>query len=163
MVTITLPDGSQRPFEHPVTVGEVAASKSLPPQYFLSVRTAQPDGCHKDAGWDVKIDGTTVYVTVNNSGPADLSVVLCTMIYGETDHSVRLGTGEDFETGESVLVDTSSALVRANYQKQMRRLRERPIALFKKFGLDYCVVRTDRPYIGPLRDLFARRARRVHR
>ena len=26
MVNITLPDGSQRPFENPVTVGEVAAS-----------------------------------------------------------------------------------------------------------------------------------------
>ncbi len=26
MIQITLPDGSQRPFEHPVTVGEVAAS-----------------------------------------------------------------------------------------------------------------------------------------
>ena len=76
---------------------------------------------------------------------------------------VGLASFEDFETGESVLVDTSSALVRANYKKQMRRLRERPIALFKKFGLDYCVVRTDKPYIGPLRDLFARRARRVHR
>jgi uncharacterized protein (DUF58 family) len=76
---------------------------------------------------------------------------------------VGLASFEDFETGESVLVDTSSALVRAHYQRQMRRLRERPIALFKKFGLDYCLVRTDRPYIGPLRDLFARRARRVHR
>ena len=32
-----------------------------------------------------------------------------------------------------------------------------------KLGLDHCIVRTDRPYIGPLRELFARRARRAHR
>jgi hypothetical protein len=38
-----------------------------------------------------------------------------------------------------------------------------PIRLFTKLGLDHCVVRTDKPYIGPLRDLFARRARRAHR
>jgi hypothetical protein len=45
----------------------------------------------------------------------------------------------------------------------MRKRREAPIRLFNKLGLDHCVVRTDRPYIGPLRDLFARRARRAHR
>ncbi len=76
---------------------------------------------------------------------------------------VGLSSFEDFETGESVLVDTSNTFVRAHYADHMRKLRERPIALFRKFGLDHCLVRTDKPYIGPLRDLFARRARRAHR
>jgi uncharacterized protein (DUF58 family) len=76
---------------------------------------------------------------------------------------VGLSSFEDFETGEGVLIDTSNPFVRAHYAQYMRRMRERPIALFRKFGLDYCVVRTDKPYIGPLRDLFARRARRAHR
>ncbi len=76
---------------------------------------------------------------------------------------VGLASFEDFETGESVLVDTSNSFVRAHYAAHMRKMRERPIALFRKFGLDHCVVRTDKPYIGPLRDLFARRARRAHR
>ena len=76
---------------------------------------------------------------------------------------VGLASFEDFETGESVLVDTGNAFVRAHYAREMRKIRERPIALFKKFGLDHCLVRTDKPYIGPLRDLFARRARRAHR
>ena len=70
---------------------------------------------------------------------------------------------EDFETGDSVMVDTASRSVRAHYAHEMRRRREAPIRLFTKLGLDHCVVRTDRPYIGPLRDLFARRARRAHR
>ena len=76
---------------------------------------------------------------------------------------VGLASFEDFETGESVIVDTQSASVRAHYAKQMRKLREEQVQLFNKLGLDHCVVRTDQPYIKPLRDLFARRARRIRR
>ncbi|HET9958124.1 MAG TPA: DUF58 domain-containing protein [Polyangiaceae bacterium] len=73
---------------------------------------------------------------------------------------VGLAAFEDLETGESVLVDTSSKRVRAHYAKQMRAQREGQVKLFRKLGLDHVVVRTDQPYIRPLRDLFARRARR---
>ena len=76
---------------------------------------------------------------------------------------VGISSFEDLETGDSVIVDTSSAAVRAHYAKQMRGLRAEQVRLFTKLGLDYCVVRTDQPYIKPLRDLFARRARRAHR
>ena len=77
--------------------------------------------------------------------------------------NVGLSSFEDFETGDSVIVDTASPAVRAHYAKQMRALRADQVRLFTKLGLDYCVVRTDQPYIKPLRDLFARRARRAHR
>ncbi len=76
---------------------------------------------------------------------------------------VGLANFEDFETGDSVVVDTHSAAVRAHYAKQMRKLRDEQVQLFNKLALDHCVVRTDRPYIKPLRDLFARRARRIRR
>jgi uncharacterized protein (DUF58 family) len=76
---------------------------------------------------------------------------------------VGLASFEDFETGESVIVDTQSATVRAHYAKQMRKLREEQVQLFNKLALDHCVVRTDKPYIKPLRDLFARRASRMRR
>lgn len=76
---------------------------------------------------------------------------------------VGLASFEDFETGESVIVDTKSASVRAHYHKQMKRFREEQVQLFNKLALDHCVVRTDQPYIKPLRDLFARRARRIRR
>lgn len=81
----------------------------------------------------------------------------------ETLPDVGLAAFEDFESGASVLVDTSSPRVRAHYHRRMREQRESHVRLFRKLGLDHCVVRTDRPYIGPLRDLFARRARRVRR
>ena len=74
---------------------------------------------------------------------------------------VGLAAFEDLETGESTLVDTGSPLVRAHYKKQMRLLRDEQIRLFRKLGLDHVVVRTDQPYVKPLRDLFARRARRA--
>ncbi len=76
---------------------------------------------------------------------------------------VGLATFEDLETGEEVLVDTASSAVRDHYRKHMRSQRQQQLRLFKKFGLDHCVVRTDRPYINPLRELFARRAKRAHR
>jgi uncharacterized protein (DUF58 family) len=76
---------------------------------------------------------------------------------------VGLANFRDLETGEDILVDTSDAYVRAHYKASMRALRQRQIDLFRKFGLDHCLVHTHRPYIGPLRDLFARRAKRAHR
>ncbi|MDQ2646622.1 MAG: DUF58 domain-containing protein [Myxococcota bacterium] len=76
---------------------------------------------------------------------------------------VGLAAFEDLETGESVMVDTSSAYVRKHYQRKMQNQREAQLKLFKKLGLDHALVRTDKPYIGPLRDLFARRARRLRR
>jgi uncharacterized protein (DUF58 family) len=76
---------------------------------------------------------------------------------------VGLAAFEDLESGESVMVDTSSAYVRKHYQRKMQNEREAQLKLFKKLGLDHAIVRTDKPYIGPLRDLFARRARRMRR
>ncbi|HLV66641.1 MAG TPA: DUF58 domain-containing protein [Polyangiaceae bacterium] len=76
---------------------------------------------------------------------------------------VGLAAFEDLETGESVLVDTGSAAVRAHYKRTMRAHRDAQIRLFRKLGLDHAVVRTDQPYVRPLHDLFARRARRIRR
>lgn len=77
--------------------------------------------------------------------------------------AVGLATFEDFETGREVLVDTSDPRVRREYARTMKRLYARHVKVFRKLGLDHVVVSTDRPYIKPLRDLFARRARRLHR
>jgi uncharacterized protein (DUF58 family) len=76
---------------------------------------------------------------------------------------VGLASFEDLETGESLLVDTGSKRVRSHYKKQMRAQREAQVHLFRKLGLDHVVVRTDQPYVRPLRELFQRRARRLFR
>jgi hypothetical protein len=74
---------------------------------------------------------------------------------------VGLATFEDLETGASVLVDTSDKRVREHYARAMRRVRADREQLFKKHALDACVVRTDGSFVAPLRELFARRARRI--
>jgi uncharacterized protein (DUF58 family) len=76
---------------------------------------------------------------------------------------VGLAAFEDFETGEEVLVDTSSKRVRAHYAHTMRETRNGHLKTFKKLGLDHCVIRTDKPFVEPLRQLFNRRARRIRR
>lgn len=76
---------------------------------------------------------------------------------------VGLVTFEDLETGEDVLVDTSSRAVRDHFKKEMRRERIERERLFKRLSLDHVVVRTDESFVAPLRDLFAKRARRLRR
>ncbi len=76
---------------------------------------------------------------------------------------VGLASFQDLETGELVLVDTSAPEVRANYKKSMAALRAARTALFRKRGLDAVEIDTGGSFVRPLRDLFARRARRAHR
>ena len=74
---------------------------------------------------------------------------------------VGLATFEDLESGEMVIVDTSDKRVRAHYKSEMTKLREQRRALFVKLGLDSVEVETGGSFVKPLRDLFARRSRRV--
>lgn len=70
---------------------------------------------------------------------------------------------EDLESGEDVLVDTSSKQVRDHYAAEVKAQRKRMIREFRRLGLDHAIVRTNEPYIQPLRELFARRARKAQR
>jgi len=76
---------------------------------------------------------------------------------------VGLATFEDLETGEEVVVDTGDPKVREHYKKTMKSLRREREKLFNKLSLDHIVVRTDGNFVKPLRDLFAKRARRLRR
>jgi uncharacterized protein (DUF58 family) len=76
---------------------------------------------------------------------------------------VGLASFEDFETGETIVVDTSSATVRDHYARAMREARAARVRTFRKLGLDHTIIETHRPYVAPLRALFAQRARRAHR
>ena len=74
---------------------------------------------------------------------------------------VGLATFEDLESGEMVVVDTSDKRVRAHYRSEMTKLRASQRQLFLKLGLDSAEVETGGSFVKPLRDLFARRSRRV--
>ncbi len=74
---------------------------------------------------------------------------------------VGLATFEDLESGESVLIDTSDARVRAYYADAMKKLALARNQAFMKLGVDTVEIRTGGSFVKPLRDLFARRARRM--
>ena len=67
---------------------------------------------------------------------------------------------EDPETGELVLVDTSSAAVRKRFAAQAADENEELRKFFLKNGIDTLTIATDRPYIDEVRALFKRRARK---
>ncbi|RYZ68307.1 MAG: DUF58 domain-containing protein [Proteobacteria bacterium] len=69
---------------------------------------------------------------------------------------------EDLESGELVTIDTSSPAVRAHHRETMAKVARQRDALFRRLGLDVAKVRTDGSVVHPLRELFARRARRMH-
>jgi len=67
---------------------------------------------------------------------------------------------EDSETGELMLVDTSSAKVRGAFAARAAEDREELTRFFRKTGIDTLEIATDRPYIDGVRALFKRRARK---
>ena len=67
---------------------------------------------------------------------------------------------EDPESGELVLVDTSSKAVRGAFAAKADTEREDLRTFFLKTGIDTMNVQTDRPYINEVRGLFKRRARK---
>jgi uncharacterized protein (DUF58 family) len=76
---------------------------------------------------------------------------------------VGLATFEDLESGESVLVDTADPRVRDWYEATMKEIVQSRQTMFHKLGLDSVVIETGGSFVRPLRDLFARRARRIRR
>ena len=67
---------------------------------------------------------------------------------------------EDPETGDLVLVDTSSAAVRKRFAAQAAEENEELTRFFLKTGIDTLPIDTARPYIDGVRALFKRRARK---
>lgn len=91
----------------------------------------------------------------------DIIPILLTDRRDEELPDVGLATFEDLESGEDVMIDTSDPAVRAWYARRVRDRRAASEQLFRKLGLDLAKVDTSKSFISPLRDLFARRARRA--
>jgi uncharacterized protein (DUF58 family) len=79
------------------------------------------------------------------------------------DSLPRLGfmTFQDLETGELLLVDTTSAAVRRQYQQRREAAITQRRQLFRSLGIDAIEIRTDEPYINPLIRFFRQRERRL--
>lgn len=79
------------------------------------------------------------------------------------DRLPRLGfmTFQDLETGELLLVDTTSAAIRRQYQQRREAAIAQRRQLFRSLGIDAIEIRTDEPYINPLIRFFRQRERRL--
>lgn len=67
---------------------------------------------------------------------------------------------KDAETGEEVLVDTSSEKVRSEYQKQRKVAKEKLRDRFLRMKIDMIELETNASYIRPLMTFFRRRMHR---
>lgn len=69
----------------------------------------------------------------------------------------------DLESGQQVLIDTHSAAVREQYQRQRSATIAQRQRLFHSLGLDGIDVRTDEAFLNPLIRFFRTRERRQRR
>ena len=67
---------------------------------------------------------------------------------------------EDAETGERVLLDTSSARLRKEYESRAMHRLEQQRAFFRSTGIDEVQVETGKDYVRGLRRLLKQRGRR---
>ncbi|MCP4711977.1 MAG: DUF58 domain-containing protein, partial [Planctomycetes bacterium] len=70
---------------------------------------------------------------------------------------------EDAETGELMLVDTSSRTWRAAFKERIHTLEADKSRVFTRVGIDCIKVTTERDYVTALAMFFQKRARRLSR
>lgn len=88
----------------PIVRVSVRIAESFPPQYFADVTSALPDGCTQFARTQVRREADLVFIDVFNTRPASAEV-MCTMIYGEHESHVALGS--DFVPGRTYTLDAN--------------------------------------------------------
>lgn len=69
---------------------------------------------------------------------------------------------EDAETGETILIDTTSAQVRSSFFVGSERDRLEREKFFKSIGVDSITIHTDRSYVEPIVKFFRMRAKRLY-
>ncbi len=70
---------------------------------------------------------------------------------------------EDAESGEHLLLDTSSTAFRQAFEREIEQSRSNLEQMFRKQKVDWIEVRTELPYFDPLVRFFRDRARRLGR
>ena len=81
----------------------------------------------------------------------------------ETLPRVGVVAMRDLETGEEVLIDTSSSRVREGFQREVRRSEAEFAAIVRHARVDHEVLRTDEDVVRPLASFFKRRLARILR
>ena len=87
----------------PIDEVEINIAESLPPQYFVAVRSGLPNACYDFNAYDVSRDGDTVRITVTNLKPEQPQ--MCAEIYRTVESNIALGS--DFEGGKTYTVQVN--------------------------------------------------------
>jgi len=82
----------------------VRIAESFPPQYFADITSALENGCARFSRAVTRREETTVFVDVFHTRPSDPNVA-CTMIYGEEETAVALGS--EFSAGTTYTLDVN--------------------------------------------------------
>jgi hypothetical protein len=85
------PSGDRQTVPAPIDRLEVVLRESNPPQVSLKVTAGLPSGCAQRDSHSVSRGGDTITVSVLNTMPKGNPI--CTMIYGQYDLSIDLGSG----------------------------------------------------------------------
>lgn len=91
----------------PIDAAAIAALESYPARYVLQVKAGLPGGCAKSSGYTVGRTGDVIEVSVFNTLPA--TPVPCTLIYGQYDLSIDLGSA--FMSGREYVVEVNGKRV----------------------------------------------------
>lgn len=101
--------GEAEPARHEVRATVLRAglrvAESMPPLYFVDVVSALENGCVRFARADVRREDRVIAIEIWNSRPKEGAGVACTMIYGEKQTAVALGS--DFVPGERYTLDVN--------------------------------------------------------
>lgn len=68
---------------------------------------------------------------------------------------------EDAETGETIMVDTSSSAIRSSFFSETQQDREEREKFFRSIGVDNINIFTNRSYVEPITKFFRMRAKRL--
>lgn len=68
---------------------------------------------------------------------------------------------EDAETGETLLLDTSSKHIRDRFYNKSLQMHTERETFFRSIGMDYINILTDRSYVEPITRFFRMRAKRL--
>lgn len=90
----------------------------------------------------------------------DVIPIVITDPWEERLEDIGLVQWVDAETGQSVLVDTSSKRVRRQYADDVRRIVEARDALLRRMNIDTIDVRTGESFVEPLTRFFRKRETR---
>lgn len=90
----------------------------------------------------------------------DLVAICLTDPYEKEFPQMNLMTLADLETGEKAIIDTSSEEIQKYFAQKAKQHLQQTNYLFRKIGVDFINIYTDKPYLLELRKFFKIRERR---